>query len=458
MSAARRFPSGGRIQDSLRLAPYKSAMGRGRLILLVFGLTVLSSVFAPQAAAQATPLTLDDCVRMAVAAPSPLTVARLEQDIAEEGQTVARAGFLPQGTLNADHIYNSPVAGDSRTPSFIPSNAVREFAALATVVQSVDTSGRVRAEYARARANRDIAGGSLAIAERDLRRAVAAAYYQLSLSRKIVEVLEATVGEAADFEDRTMLLVQAGEAARADVVKATAQRARFRRELSAASLDAEVANQTLAAFWTEDVTRPLEIVDVLDDAIPAPPVPAATGVPGYLARPEFRLFDAERRGFLADARRARAGLLPELQLAFQWGVDQSIPGWSFRDRGYAAFASLDFTLFDWSRSTSQIRQAEARADQVEAARAATARQFSMEYQTALARVRDIYEQISLARIQTTASEEDLRLSRVRYEGGEGPALEVVNAQGQVADARSGYYAAVAGYLDALRALEVASGR
>jgi outer membrane protein TolC len=56
------------------------------------------------------------------------------------------------------------------------------------------------------------------------------------------------------------------------------------------------------------------------------------------------------------------------------------------------------------------------------------------------------------------SEEDLKLSRIRYEGGEGAALDVVTAQNQLAQARSNYYSAIANYLTARVDLEVASGR
>ena len=47
---------------------------------------------------------------------------------------------------------------------------------------------------------------------------------------------------------------------------------------------------------------------------------------------------------------------------------------------------------------------------------------------------------------------------MRYEGGEGLALDVVAAQNQLAQARTNYYTAVAGYLNAKADLEVATGR
>jgi outer membrane protein len=390
--------------------------------------------------------------------PSSVTLARRDREIADRDRTIARSGFLPQTFVNSTYIYNSPSLRDRSIASFLPLNAIQEFAALATVFQEIDTSGRIRAEYARARSNQQIASASLAIAERDLRRSVTNAYYNLLLSRRLAGVLQDGVTESESFERRTNQLAQLGEAARADVVKASAQTASLRQALAAAQLGAELANQELAAFWTNDVALPLNIVEVLDQPIPEPEPPAPADPRPYLRRSEFQLFEAERKGFEAEAKRARAALLPQLSVSFQYGVDSVIPGLSSRNRGYAAYASLNIPVFDWFRSTSAVHQAQARAAQVTDNREIADRRLSQEYQSALARVRRIYEQISLSRIQVTASEEDLRLSRVRYEGGEGPSLDVVVAQNQLAQARTNYYASIASYLNARVDLEVTSGR
>ena len=60
--------------------------------------------------------------------------------------------------------------------------------------------------------------------------------------------------------------------------------------------------------------------------------------------------------------------------------------------------------------------------------------------------------------EISRAEDDLRLSRIRYEGGEGSALDVVTAQSQLAQARSNHYTALANYLNARADLEVASGQ
>ena len=55
------------------------------------------------------PLTLDDCVRLAEAAQSSITIAKQQAEIARYGLTVARAGFLPQAAVSTAFNYNSPL-------------------------------------------------------------------------------------------------------------------------------------------------------------------------------------------------------------------------------------------------------------------------------------------------------------------------------------------------------------
>ena len=70
----------------------------------------------------------------------------------------------------------------------------------------------------------------------------------------------------------------------------------------------------------------------------------------------------------------------------------------------------------------------------------------------------IYEQIGMAREQVNTSEENLHLSSVRYEGGEGPSLDVVAAQTQLTQARFNYFTALFNYANAHADLEVAAAQ
>jgi outer membrane protein TolC len=266
-----------------------------------------------------------------------------------------------------------------------------------------------------------------------------------------VRVAEETLVGAQQFAGRTQLLEKKGEAARADVVRASAEVAFLQQARLAAALDASLANQELAAFWTNDVSTPLLVVDLLDQP-PAPPPQAEAP----RARPELALLEAQRKAFEAEARGAHAARYPQGTIAAQYGVDSNRLDW--QDRGYAVMVGLSVPIFDWSAAASSARALSLQAEQLGVEAQISRRAYSREYQAASERVRGLYEQIAVARAQVELADENLRLSRVRYEGGEGLALEVVTAQAQVAQARGNYYQAMAGHLKARADLAIAAGQ
>lgn len=359
-------------------------------------------------------------------------------------------------------MYTSTSQLNRETYAFIPANAIREYTAVGHILQEIDSSGRIRAEIARARANQQAAQASSGIAERDLKRAVSQAYYRLLLARRLVGAIHQSLEETQAFETRVKLLAEGGEAARADVVKASNQVAILRQALTSAELAATLANQDLAAYWTTDVDTLLRIEDTFDQEITAgnstteQATTARSVAFPYLRRFEFSLLDAQKKGFEADAKRTRALLLPQLTLGFSWGLDSFRVEW--RHRGYSATAGVAFPVFDWFRTLNAARQFTARAQQVSETQAISQRRFSQEFSAASSRVSRLLEQVSQTREQVSLAGEDYKLSRVRYEGGEGAAVDVVVAQNQLVQARSNYYTTIANYLSAKLDLEVAAGR
>ena len=408
----------------------------------------------------ASSLTLDRCIELARGAPSAVKRARQQLQASKLGVRGARANFLPQISIANTFTYNSPLleTGPLITnrggSSFVALNGIREYSTLGTTTLEVDSSGRLRALLDRARADEEIAQANLALSDRDLGRAVAVSYYHLLLARHLAVSAHTNLDIARDFEQRVQKLVAGEEASRADQSKALLEAALMERTAQASDLEAEMANHDLASFWTTDVTQPLTLAEDLDSQ-PSPPANIAVVDP-YLHRPEFQLLGAQAAGFLADSRQARARMLPQLNLTFQYGID------SLRvasgDRGYAGFVNLDIPVFDWLRARSEQRQFQLQAQQVDTDRAIVTRLFSREYQDALASVNSSYAQTVTTERQVNLAKENLRLSQLRFQGGEGTALDVVTSQSALMQAQINYYSSRADYLNAQSALKVASAR
>jgi cobalt-zinc-cadmium efflux system outer membrane protein len=426
---------------------------RAREILLWSALAMAGS----PALAQQQALTLGDCVRLALEAPSAAQTAEREEAIAAERQTAARANLLPQFGVSSGYVYNSPLANGPNPFSFVALNGVREYLATADTNWNVDLSGRLRAGLSLARAGRDVAAADLAIARRDLRRAVTLAYYDLQLARQIVELEQLSLREAQEFERNVRARQEQGEVSRADLLKASAQRSQFEQRLAQARLNAKMANQILASFWTADADGELPLAESLEaPAEAAPAAPQEESREAILRRPEMNRLDALDRSYQAQRSIARAGLKPDANLIFQYGFD--VNQVRADQRGYAAYVNMSVPVFDWFRARSGVREAQYRREQVRIDRAAAERTFSREYLAARARAESWRERIAMAESEYGDGRENLRLVRLLYAAGEGPALDVVASQVQAAQAGVAYYSAIAEYRRALADFEVAAGR
>lgn len=421
--------------------------------------TLFSALGGSPARAQQQALTLDDCVRLALEAPSSVQAVDREQAVARERQTAARSEMLPHFGLNAGYVYNSPLRNGPNPFSFVALNGLREYLAIADASWTLDLSGRLRAGLALARAGRDIAVADLEVARRDLRRAVAVAYYDLLLARRLVVLEESSLDEVREFERRVRARQQQGEASRADLLKASAQRSQFERRLSRTRLNARLANQILASFWTTDADRDLPVEDVLDSA-PTPLAEALEQGSGKAAaalerRPELERLAAFGRSLDAQRHIARAGLKPQADVVFQYGLDANhVRG---DQRGYAVYVNLTIPVFDWFRTRSEVRAARFQREQVDFERASAERAFTREYLGARSRVKSSQERISMAESEFGDARENLRLVRLLYENGEGSALDVVLSQEQVTTVGGSFYAALAEYHRARADYQAAAG-
>jgi outer membrane protein TolC len=99
-----------------------------------------------------------------------------------------------------------------------------------------------------------------------------------------------------------------------------------------------------------------------------------------------------------------------------------------RNLGYSASLTLDIPVWNWLSTQHKVRQSVIRRDAAKVALSATQRQL-------IARLDEAYAEAEVARNQfasldasAVTAEESLRLTKLRYTGGEATVLEVVDAQ------------------------------
>jgi outer membrane protein TolC len=412
---------------------------------------------------QSTPLTLDEALRLASAQASAYQTAILNERIAEEDVKQARVAFLPKLSAPLSYIYTSPALGlppgEPRAPSFIASDAISAYEALASVSGDFDIAGKLRAMLARNRALLAAAHAGTEVAKRALAREVIESYYGLALAIAQRQAAEENLRAAEEFERITSLLLSGGEVAPVDLTRAELQTVTRRDELERARLNQELAAGALRVFVGYEFTRPIVTSD-LALAIPTAGEYQQFKPDDISRRPEFTQLEQQLSAARQEIKIARADRLPSLSYSVYGGFDtDSLKGPRLKEHtGVSAAISLHIPIFDWGSTHSRERQARLRAEVAENERTLARRGFTEQFYAAQAQTTSAVARIRIAREGVIKAENNLTASIARYRAGEAQIIEVTDAQTSLVEQRSALYQAIFDYQTALARLKQASGQ
>lgn len=412
--------------------------------LLVFAAAVTGQSQAPgplqpAAGAPSSPspvaITLDEAIHRAQTNEPNFVSASAANRIARLDLSIARNGLLPSATWVNGYLYtqgNGQVVPGSTVeqplPKFIANNAIREYVSQGSVTETIGVAGL--AAVRRADAAAAIAAAELEITRRGLVSAVTSLFYNSLAADHKQAVAQRAHQEASDFLKLTNQREQAREAAHADVVKAQLQEQQRQRELQDATVMAERARLELGVLLFPDPRTPYSLQA---DAAPAPLAPRAD-IEQAAAKnnPELRSALANVTATSADVLAARAAYLPDLGLSYNYGIDA--PQFAVngpdgtRNLGYSASVTLDIPLWDWLSTQHRVKQNEIRREVAKTALTTTQRQLIARFDEAYSEAVAARDQLASLEASVATAGESLRLTKLRYNGGEATVLEVVDAQ------------------------------
>lgn len=399
--------------------------------------SAVQAVQAQQANPQSpATITLDDAIHRAEANEPNYAAASAESKAAAIDRYVARTALLPSVVYHNQGLYTQPnghannagQVGSQPAPIFIANNAVREYASQAVVNELVGLAGTAALRRANAAAAR--AEAELEIGRRGLVAAVSGFFYGSIAADNKLSVAQGALQEAADFTKVTQQREEARESAHADVLKAQLEQQQRQRELEDAQLAAEKARLELGVLLFPDPRTPYTLV--ADNRLPAMPSHEEAEQAASNNNPELKSALETLRESNADVLAARAAYLPDLDLNLTYGIDApqfAVNGPSpVKNLGYSASVTLDIPVWDWLATEHKVKQSQIRRQAAQVVLSATQRQ-------QIARFDEGYHEEETARAQlesldasVATAAESLRLTRLRYTGGEATVLEVVDAQ------------------------------
>jgi outer membrane protein TolC len=402
-------------------------------------------------------ITLEEAIHRAQASEPAYATAVGDSRSAALDRSIARAALLPGVTYHNQYLYTqgpglaTPSSQGSSTTAqrFIANNAVHEYMSQGVVDETVgvaEVAGIRRANAAAA-----LAAAELEISRRGLVAGVSGLFYGvLSADRKLT-IAEEARGEAADFTSLTGKREQQRESAHADVVKAQLQQQQRERELSDARVAAEKAHLELGVLLFPD---PRTAYTLAAGENPTLASRAEVEQAAGKNNPELRSALAAVAESNADVLAARGAYLPSLGLNYTYGIDAAQFAVNGPDGvhnlGYSASATLDIPVWDWLAMQHKVKQSEIRRDVAKVSLTNTQRRLIARLDEAYAEAAAARDQLASLDASVTTAGESLRLTKMRYTGGEATVLEVVDAQSAYVtaenareDGRVRYQAAVA---------------
>jgi len=376
--------------------------------------------------------------------------------LAKEDRVQSRAALLPSVTYNAGFLYTE----GNGTPAarFIANNGVHEYLSQGNAHQALSLENV--ANYRRTRAAEAVAKARSEIAARGLVVTVVGAYYGFVVAQRKYATAQRAATEAQRFLDISQKLEKGGEVAHSDVIKAQIQFQQQQRDLQQAELEMNRSRLELAVLVFPDFN---ENFSVVDDLQMPEPLPTFSEVQAAAANknPELRAALAALQEANQEVAVAWNGFLPSLSLDYFYGIDANqfatrAPDGT-RNLGYAATATLQLPVWNWGANRSKLKQADLRRQQARV-------ELSFAQRQLLGNLRTFYNEAQTARSQMESlnqsadlAADSLRLTSMRYQGGEATVLEVVDAQNTLTQARNAFNDGQARFRVALANLQTLTG-
>ena len=421
---------------------------------------------SPDGTAPPVTITLSDAIARARKNDTQFLAASADARISHEDTVQARNAMLP--TISATTQYlGTEGNGKTSTGRFVTNDGVHVYRAWGVLHQDLSPQTYMMTSYHRAAAAEAISRAKAEIANRGLTVTVTKLYYIFAVTQHRYATAQQSLEQAKHFFDIAQHAEQLGQAAHADVIKAEIQYRQQQQGFEESRLAMENARLDLAVLLFPTLNENFAIVDDLESSAALPPF---TEVQNMAAKenPTLRVALESARQADVEVLAAKASFLPTLTLDVDYGIEAN--SFALRspiaaDRklgplpnlGYFVTAGFNVPVWDWGTLRSKLHQTKYRQEIAHA-------EMSQTQRTLLRELHSAYNEASVARAAFETSRrtadlaaESLRLINLRYQAGESPAFEVVDALNTQITARNANDDAGLRYRVALATLETLTG-
>lgn len=426
----------------------------------------LAQPSAPGQTAPPLTITLKDALERAQKISPDFLAALSDVQSAHEDFVQARGERMPQIAYNMAYL-NTMGNGRVSDGRFVTNDGVHIYQVWGILRQDISANSILGTGQNRASAGEALARAKAEIARRGLNVTVTKFFYDLVISQRKYATAQQTLDQAQRFMTITQDQERAGQGPHSDTIKAQIQLQQAQQALDEANLSMDNARLNLAVILFPDFNQNFTAVDDLDSVPPLPSFPEVQTMAGQ-QNPTLRAAVETVRQSQFDVSAARAAFYPSISIETDGGIQANAfalksvraafpEAGVLPNLGYFLQVNLNVPVWDWGSLRSKLHQSKFREEQARVVLSQTQRQL-------LSNLYSAYNEAAVARaavdrLRSTAdlAAESLRLINLRFQAGESTALEVVDAQNTLTQARNSYDDAQARYRVAIANLQALTG-
>ncbi|MHB1037780.1 MAG: TolC family protein [Pirellulales bacterium] len=389
--------------------------------------------------------TLPEAWAAALSADQRLEASRFTVSAQQQGLCAAQAERMPQFGVASSYtvwdnqpaiLFNLPIPLPL-PPMQIPMAQRESFAMAAKASLPLYTSGRISEGIEAAGANLRAAHSDSLSTALDVKMRVADAYVNVLRSQRAVEVTDSNVKTLTAHSDDVQKRYDQNVVAKNDLLAAQVSLANARQR----AIQAQTTLDTSRAAYNRALGRPLIAPVQLEELA----IERTSGDPQDLTtramrlRPEIGTLSAQAQALRHRAESLRALTSPQVSVE---------GGHVFQENRYQAHEGLtsaavvaQWNMFDGGRSRHQAAALLQQAESVLRLRADLETVVALQIRQAWLDVQETRQRIQVTRQAIDQAEENLRVTRIRYDTGAGTNTEVLDAETLRTQSYRNYYEA-----------------
>jgi cobalt-zinc-cadmium efflux system outer membrane protein len=406
----------------------------------VLAIGLWGGLMPAQAAPSSDPLRLEAVVAEALERNPEIQAARHRWQAAKERAPQARALDDPEFKIE---LFNYP-------NRLYPDASANTIFGLS---QRFPYPGKLGLKEGLAIKEAEMAASMLLAKEREVAAQVKAAYYELFLAHKAIEVHHQQIALLKEFFDIANARFRAGKGAQVDVLKATVEVSKLFNQFPVLEQQRETARGKLNILMNRPPQAPLG-----EPAEPAGPrEKRALEDPQQMViqnRPELRALDLE----IARSQTATALAQKQYYPDFNVMVER-FQNFGARD-GFGAGLTMNLPFAFWTKPKydAGVREAAANADSARAVFQALQNQVLFEVKDLLAKIEAAEKMITLYKTTVLPqAQQTLESTRIGYQTGKAEFLTLLDAERAIKDFTLDYYRALTAFEQRMAELERAVG-